>query len=98
MRHRAHFGERLAHEQPARARLDSNVDVLAGEPLGPPTNGVGGRVNAAAVDLARLIVESVESNLRSVHVKPGYDRHRGLLYSSAVIDSRESLALSEGGP
>jgi hypothetical protein len=24
-------------------------------------------------------LESVESDLRSVHVKPGYDRHRGLL-------------------
>jgi hypothetical protein len=30
------------------------------------------------VDLARLLVKSIEGDLRSVHVEPGYDRHWGL--------------------
>jgi hypothetical protein len=33
-----------------------------------------------------------------MHVKPGYDRHRGLLYSSGITTTRESLAPSGGGP
>jgi hypothetical protein len=33
-----------------------------------------------------------------MHVKPGYDRHQGLLYSSGIANPRESLAPSGGGP
>jgi hypothetical protein len=49
-----------------------------------PARPGGGRPSAApprvrsmraAMDLARLPVESVEGDLRSVHVEPGYDRH-----------------------
>src|SRR3954449_11767089 len=33
-----------------------------------------------------------------MHIKPGYDRHQGLLYSSGFATTRESLAPSGGGP
>jgi hypothetical protein len=65
----------------------------------PPTRGRPRCcANPAAVDLARPPIESVEGDLCSMHVEPGYDRHWGLLYSSTDVNSRESLALSGGGP
>jgi hypothetical protein len=45
----------------------------------PLRHGRRRRVDAATHHLARLGVQRVESDLRSMHVKPGYDRHRGLL-------------------
>jgi hypothetical protein len=58
------------------------MTLLAREPSRPPADGLRRGANAAAVDLARPLIESVEGDLRSTHVEPGYDRHRGLLYSS----------------
>jgi hypothetical protein len=79
MRHRAHLHQRLAHEQPARARLDRDVDLLAREPLHPRPNSLRRGRYPATAHLARPLVKSVEGDLRSMHVKPGYDRHWGLL-------------------
>ena len=36
-------------------------------------------VDPTACHLTRLGVQRVEGDLRSMHVKPGYDRHQGLL-------------------
>jgi hypothetical protein len=36
-------------------------------------------IDPTATHLARLAVQRVEGDLRSMHVKPGYDRHQGLL-------------------
>src|SRR3954449_5327508 len=33
-----------------------------------------------------------------MHIEPGYDRHQGLLSSSGIATTRESLAPSGGGP
>ena len=71
--------QRLAHEQPARAGLDRHLDPPAREAPDPTAHRLRVRRNAPTVDLARLRVERVEGDLSSVHVKPGYDRHWGLL-------------------
>jgi hypothetical protein len=75
----ARLTQRLAPEQPARAGLDRDVDRPAHEPPDPTAHGLTVRRNASAVDLARLPVERVKGDLSPVHVKPGYDRHWGLL-------------------
>jgi hypothetical protein len=91
--------ERLADEKPARAGLDGDVDLAVGEALDPVLDGLRCRGDATAVNLARLLVEGVEGDLRSVHVESGYDRHRGLLSSSGYCQIRANyLALSGGGP
>jgi hypothetical protein len=77
MRRGARVAQRLADEQPARAGLDRDVDFLAGETPDPLANSLGRGADAASLDLPRLIVESVERDLRPIHVKPGYDRHQG---------------------
>jgi hypothetical protein len=82
MRDRAGLHQRLAYKQPARARLNSDMDLLAGEAGCPPTNALRRGPHPATLDLARPPVESVESDLRSMPIKPGYDRPWGLLYSS----------------
>jgi hypothetical protein len=79
MRNDARLDQRLADKQPARARLDRNVDFLAGELPGPRPNSLRRGRYPAAAHLPRLLVENVEGDLRSMHTKPGYDRHRGLL-------------------
>jgi hypothetical protein len=50
----------------------------------PALHGRRRGVDPTTTDLARLRVERIEGELRSMHVKPGYDRHRGLLYSSGI--------------
>jgi hypothetical protein len=79
MRRGARLQQRLTDKQPARARLDRDMHLLAGEPSCPLADGLRRGGNAATLDLARLRIESVEGDLRSMHVEPGYDRHRGLL-------------------
>ena len=79
VRYGARLTQRLGNEQPAGAGLDRDVDPLASEAPDPTAHRLRIRGNAATVDLARLSVERVESDLDSVHVKPGYDRHWGLL-------------------
>ena len=79
MRHRARSDQRVADEQPARAGLHRDVDLAALEALRPARDGRRRRVDPAATHLARLRLERVEGDLRSMHVKPGYDRHWGLL-------------------
>ena len=79
MRDGARLPQRLAHKQPARARLDSDVKLRAGEPTSPLAHGLRRGPDAATLHLARFPVEGVESDLRSMHVEPGYDRHWGLL-------------------
>ncbi len=78
MRHRAGPNERVTDEQPARARLDRHVDLLA-QARHPTPHGRRRRVDPPPADLARFGVESIERDLPAVHIKPGYDRHRGLL-------------------
>jgi hypothetical protein len=75
----ARLTQRLAHEQPARAGLDRDVDPLTPEPPDPTAHRPRVRGNPPTTDLARLRVERVEGDLSSVHVKPGHDRHWGLL-------------------
>jgi hypothetical protein len=82
MRDGARLHKRLAHKQPARAGLHRDMQLRAGEPLRPLAHGRRRGPDAAAPHLARLLVENVEGDLRPVHIKPGYDHHRGLLYSS----------------
>jgi hypothetical protein len=79
MGHRARLAQRLADEQPARAGLDRHVNLALPEPLYPATHGVRIRRDPTAGQLARFAVQRIEGDLRSVHVEPGYDRHRGLL-------------------
>jgi hypothetical protein len=79
MRHRARRRQRVADQQPARAGLDRDLDLTPREARHPARHGRRRRLDPAAHHLARLDVQSVESDLRSMHVKPGYDRHRGLL-------------------
>jgi hypothetical protein len=79
MRNGARLGERLANEQPARARLDRDMHLLAGKAPNPLANTLRCSANPATPKLSRLAVQSVESDLRSMHIKPGYDRHWGLL-------------------
>ena len=79
MRHRPRSDQRVAHEQPARARLHRDVHLAAPEALHPAPDGRRLRLNAATAHLTRRGVQRVESDLRSMHVKPGYDRHQGLL-------------------
>ena len=64
----------------------------------PPRHGRRRRVDPAPHHLPRIGVQRVEGDLRSMHIKPGYDRHQGLLYSSGFATTRESLAPSGGGP
>jgi len=68
------------NSQPVQASTD--MDLLTREPSRPPADGLRRGGYAAAVDFARPPIESVEGDLRSMHVEPGYDRHWGLLYSS----------------
>jgi hypothetical protein len=48
----------------------------------------------SAHHLARFGVQRVEGDLRSMHVKPGYDRHQGLLRVPAVAYRANDLAPS----
>ena len=57
---------------------------VAREAPGPARHRLRRRRDPATRHLARIGVERVEGDLRSMHVKPGYDRHRGLLYSSGI--------------
>jgi hypothetical protein len=66
MRRGARVAQRLADEQPARAGLDRDVDFLAGETPDPLANSLGRGADAASLDLPRLIVESVERDLRPI--------------------------------
>jgi hypothetical protein len=52
MRNRAGGRERVAHEQPARARLDCDIDLLAGEATRPARHSRRRRVDTAAHHLA----------------------------------------------
>jgi hypothetical protein len=94
----AHLDQRLTDEQPARARLDRDMHLLPGEPARPLANSLRRGPQAATLHLARHPVESVEGDLRSMHIEPGYDRHKGPPLAPAIATSRESLALSGGGP
>jgi hypothetical protein len=88
--------ERLAHEQPARARLDRDVDLLVREASDPTADTLRRGSDAATMELARLPVESVEGDLRSVHVEPGYDRHRGPPLKLRQLPIRASLSRRAG--
>jgi hypothetical protein len=79
MRNGARLAQRLAHEQPPGAGLDRDMHLLASEPPRPIPDGLPRGPHPATLDLACLLIKSVEGDLRSVHVEPGYDRHWGLL-------------------
>jgi hypothetical protein len=69
------LGQRLADKQPASAGLDRDPNLHAGEAPDPLAHGLRRRADAAALNLARPLLKSVEGDLRSMHVEPGYDRH-----------------------
>ena len=85
------------NSQPVHASTATSISP-AGEALHPARHGRRRRVDPAARHLTRIGVQRVEGDLRSMHIKPGYDRHQGLLYSSGIATTRESLAPSGGGP
>jgi len=58
MRHRAGPNERVTDEQPARARLDRHVDLLARKARHPTPHGRRRRVDPPPADLARFGVEA----------------------------------------
>jgi hypothetical protein len=74
--------QRLAHEKPAGAGLDGDLDLFALEALQPLAHRLRCCCHATTCDLACLLVEGIEGDLCSVHVESRYDRHRGLLSSS----------------
>jgi hypothetical protein len=78
MHNSARLRERLANEQPARARLHGNM-YLSPAKRPAHANSLRRRANPATPNFARRTVQSVESDLRSMHIKPGYDHHWGLL-------------------
>jgi hypothetical protein len=55
------------------------MHLTTSKALHPALDGRRRGVDPTTAHLARLGVERIESDLRSMHVKPGYDRHRGLL-------------------
>jgi hypothetical protein len=55
------------------------MKIAAIEALRPARDGRRRGVDSATAHRARLRVERVEGDPRSMHVKPGYDRHWGLL-------------------
>lgn len=104
MRHHTTLTQRLADEQPARARLDRDVDLLASEPSRPRPNSLRRGNYRATAHVARPLVESVESDLRPMHIKPGYDhikhgydRHQGPPLAPA-LPLRASLSRRGEGP
>ena len=97
MRDGARLHQRLAHEQPARARLDRDVDLLACEPPRPRPNSLRRGSYPAAltppVSLSRaskVICARCTSNPATIATRASS--------SSGIATSRESLALSRGGP
>jgi hypothetical protein len=78
-RHRAGSHERVTHEQPTGARLHRDIDLPAAQALHPARHRRRRRLDPTTHHLTRLGVQRVKGDLRSMHVKPGYDRHRGLL-------------------
>jgi len=73
----ARLRERLADKQPAGARLNRHVDLLAGEAANPAADRFTRRRDPPTAQLARLGVERIKRDLVSVHVESGYDRHQG---------------------
>jgi hypothetical protein len=69
MRHDPRSVEHLIDEQPARARLHRYLDVLAGELIHPPADGLTVAAHPATEDLAGVGNERVEGDLRPVHIK-----------------------------
>jgi len=82
MRRCAGGGQPIAHEQPAGSRLDGDMDLVAAEARQPAADGRRRRIDPTARYLGRLGVQRVEGDLRSMHVKPGYDRDQGPSSSS----------------
>jgi len=77
MRHRAGGDQRVADEQPARARLDRDVHLSPREAPDPAAHSAAIGGDPPPADLARLAVKRVEGDLRAMHIEPGYDRHEG---------------------
>jgi hypothetical protein len=96
MRNGGRLGQRLAHQQPARARLDRHINLPTRKAAHPAPHGLRCRSDAATVHLARLAVKRVESDLSSVDAEPGYDRHWRLLRSSDSCQLRASLSRRTG--
>jgi hypothetical protein len=55
------------------------MQLATAEALRPTPNRRRRGLNAATVHLTRRGVQRVEGDLRSMHIKPGYDRRQGLL-------------------
>jgi hypothetical protein len=55
------------------------VDLAPDEAACRARHGRRRRVDSTARHLARFGVQRVEGDLRAMHVKPGYDRHQGVL-------------------
>ncbi|HEY6694427.1 MAG TPA: hypothetical protein VI006_16365 [Solirubrobacteraceae bacterium] len=79
MRHRARGDQRVTDKQPPGAGLHRDIDLARIEALDPAGDGRRRGVNPTAAHLPRARVERVERDLPAMHIKPGYDRHQGLL-------------------
>src|SRR5438045_7450198 len=77
MRPRPRRRQRLADEQPARARLDGDVDLVLRATRHPLLHSVTAGEKTAAADLAAHRVQCIEGDLCSMNVEPRYDRHLG---------------------
>jgi hypothetical protein len=96
MCHGAGRGQRITDEQPAGARLHRDLDPPASEPRRPPRHGRRRRIDPTAHHLARVGIQRVEGDLRSMHIKPGYNRHQGLLRVPAIAYRANHLAPRKG--
>jgi hypothetical protein len=75
---RAHGPKLLDQEAPARRRLERRLDPPALEATPEASERLTvRRADAAAPHLARLAVEQVVADLRSMLIKSHYDRHWG---------------------
>jgi hypothetical protein len=79
MRHRARRDQCVTDEQPPGAGLHRDVQLAPAEAPGPASDRRRRGIDPTAAHLPRVDVERVESDLPAMHVKPGYDRHQGLL-------------------
>jgi hypothetical protein len=75
------------------------VHLTAGQALAPHPHGGRRSVDPTASHLACLGVQRVERDLPTMHIKPGYDRHQGLLRVPVTCHpARNDLAPSRRRP
>src|SRR5579872_4935034 len=78
MHDRTHPPALLDHEPPAGRRLKRDLELLTGEPLQEPAHASTiSRHHPRALHLARLALQPIGGDLRSMLIKSHYDAHSG---------------------